>query len=516
MTNDTLFRKLLQNGIRKEDAEVLSETFNGLPYNLKPDQYADQFVEGMNSIAEALALKDTKTFFDAGGEPKSDPWVSIYEVMSQMVVQDNEDPLMAFSQAMAAYENDRTLQGAFTNAIGSRMTVIQKNEQSKGQRKNLKTKDYKKALKGLGYSFRMRELDNRLEVNQKPIEDHIEDTIVNAMVDRGFGVDHTKRTISELAGKNKYHPIKQYLDGLTWDGGSYIEKLGSYFNDAYGMFPTWLRKWLIGAVAKVYEAAQNPMLILDGKQGIGKSVFAMWLAGSIPEYFIEGAINTNDKDCQIRLINSWIWEVSELGTTTRKSDYEALKAFLTTRKVTVRKPYGKRDIERPALASFIGTINNSSGIFSDPTGSRRFLTSKLTDIVWDYSKDLSPNDVWAEAMAAYRDGEDWKLTPDEYKKSNEINTQYDVPDPVEGLIKKFFELDPSRDDWWIPTSDIVAVLKDPVKGGLRGNDKTIQMDLGKTMTRLGHESKRRYNSNSQSVAGYTGIKLNSVSPFTNP
>lgn len=128
------------------------------------------------------------------------------------------------------------------------------------------------------------------------------------------------------------------------------------------------------------------------------------------DYFIEAPINTDDKDSEIRLISAWIWEVSELGATTRKADYEALKAFLTTRKVTVRKPYGRHDISKPALASFIGTINNSSGIFSDPTGSRRFLVSKIEEINWDYSVSIDPTDVWAEAMAAYLAGESWKLT----------------------------------------------------------------------------------------------------------
>ena len=394
MTQNTLYDSLMQNGIQKEDAEQLSSAFsnNG---NLQ------DFMEGLERIGGVLALK-TSAHFKGGDKPKSEPWMSIYEYIALEVIQNNTAPLVAFSQALAAWEHDWDLQQAISNAAGYRMGIIQELEQKKGQRKVYQTKDYIKALKKLGYTFRMRELDNRIELNGNPIEDHIENEIVNSMVDHGFQVQMTIRVISEVAGKNKYHPIKNYLDSLTHDGGNYIEELASYFSDVYGMFPVWLRKWLIGAVAKVYEAAQNPMLVLDGPQGIGKSEFVRWLASPLTEYYIESPINTNDKDCYIRLISNWIWEVSELGTTTRKSDYEALKAFLTTRKVTVRKPYGKGDIERPALASFIGTINNSSGIFSDPTGSRRFLTSRIPTIVWDYSKDLEPDQIWAEAMAAYK------------------------------------------------------------------------------------------------------------------
>lgn len=506
--SDNLYKALLRNGINKDYAKNLSLTFSN-------NGSEKCFIDGLETIAEIAATKDTIALSDrlkTGSQPKAEPWTSIYKYIAREVIQNNKEAIKALSEALAPWEHDWDIQNAISKAIEYRMGVIDEHKKQKGRRREYQTKDYIKALKKLGYTFRMRELDDTIEVNQVPLTDHIEAKIINAMTDQSFQAIKTVRVITEMAGDTQYHPVKEYLNSLTYDGGDYIQVLSSYFNDQYGMFSTWIRKWLIGAVAKVYEAAQNPMLVLDGPQGIGKSEFARWLAKPLPEYFIEGSINTNDKDCNIRLISNWIWEVSELGVTTRKADYEALKAFLTTRRVIVRKPYGKRDINKPALASFIGTINNSSGIFSDPTGSRRFLTSKLTDIVWDYSKDLEPDQIWSEAMAAYKDGEIWQLTPDETNKSNAINTEYDVPDVIEGLMMKFFELDNTKDQWWIPTSDILAVLKDPLRGNLRGNDRSLAMDLGKTMTRLGHENKRRRNNTGQSVNGYTGIRLYSALP----
>ena len=178
----------------------------------------------------------------------------------------------------------------------------------------------------------------------------------------------------------------------------------------------------------------------------------------------------------------------------------------------MRKPYGKHDISKPALASFIGTINNSSGIFSDPTGSRRFLVSKIESITWSYAQEINPTDVWAEAMAAYLAGESWKLTRDEYVKSVQINEDYDVADPIEDLVKKYFDLDPTRDDWWIPTTDILAILQDPTQGALRGTSRGNAMGLAAVMTKLGHEKKRRMNTINQQVWGYTGIQLHSMIP----
>lgn len=506
--SDNLYKALLRNGINKGDAKNLSLAFSG-------SGPASDFIESLKIIGEILNIKAIPRlleYFKTGNKPKTEPWVSIYRCIEKEAKQNNENQLIAFSKALGVWDHDWDLQQAISSAAGYQMGVIQEQKELESQQERKKTKDYKKALKALGYTFRVCITNDTIEVNNQPITDFIEAKIVNAMTDLGFQTAKTIRVITEMSADTQYHPIRDYLDGLTYDGGDYIQALASYFNDEYGMIATWLRKWMIGAVAKVYEAGQNPMLVLDGPQGIGKSVFARWLAGPMKDYFIEGPINTNDKDCEIRLTSNWIWEVSELGTTTRKSDYEALKAFLTTNKVTVRKPYGKYDMTKPALASFIGTINNSSGIFSDPTGSRRFLTSKLIGIVWDYSKDLTPDQVWAEAAAAFKSGEAWQLTPDEIDKSNAINTEYDVPDVIEGLMMKFFELDNTKDQWWMPTSDILAILKDPLRGNLRGNDRSLAMDLGKTMTKLGHENKRRKNNTGQSVNGYTGVKIYSVLP----
>jgi hypothetical protein len=448
--------------------------------------------------------------------PTAEPWASIYQLMSQEMTQ-NVDPLNAFSSAMAAFDTDRDLQQAITNAIGYRMKVIQDFERQKGSKKRYKSKDYLLAFKQLGYSFRMNDIADKIEVNHIPITDEKAGEIRAKMRDAGFYRSHEMEDVYAWeASKNRYHPIKDYLLSITWDGKDYISQLASYFNDSYGMFTTWIRKWMIGACAKVFEAEQNPMLVLDGPQGIGKSEFARWLASPMPDYFLEAPINTDDKDSEIRLMSYWIWEVSELGATTRKADYEALKAFLTTRKVTVRKPYGRHDIIKPALASFVGTINNSSGIFSDPTGSRRFILSKIEDISWDYSSDLDPSDVWAEAMAAYLAGETWKLTRDEFIKSQQINEEYDVADPIEDLVKKFFDLDVARDDWWLPTSDILAILQDPTRGGLKGSTRGNAMGLAAVMTKLGHEKKKRVNNIGQKVWGYTGIQLHSSSPFSYP
>ncbi len=113
--------------------------------------------------------------------------------------------------------------------------------------------------------------------------------------------------------------------------------------------------------------------------------------------FVDSGISPDEKDCSLLALRAWTWEISELGATTRRADVEALKAFLSREQFTVRPAYGHYEIVKPALASFIGTVNNSTGIFSDPTGSRRFWAMTITRLDWSYSEHMDVHEVWAEA-----------------------------------------------------------------------------------------------------------------------
>ena len=248
--------------------------------------------------------------------------------------------------------------------------------------KRVLTADRIEALARLGYSFRLNDVDDSVDVNGVRISDPVRAEIHSKMRDLGFvGMVALEDAYMAEAYVNRYHPVREYLDSLKWDGEPHISTLATYFSNPDGAFPVWLRRWLIGSVAKVFAAEQNPMLVLDGPQGIGKSYFARWLC-PLPVYHLEDQVNTEDKDTEVRLMSKWIWEVGEVGRTMRKSDREALKFLISKRTVTVRKPYGHYDTVKPALASFIGTVNNEAGLLSDPTGSRRFLVCRIEEIEW--------------------------------------------------------------------------------------------------------------------------------------
>jgi hypothetical protein len=362
------------------------------------------------------------------------------------------------------------------------------------------------ALTKLGYSFRMNDCDDAIEVNGERLTDPLRAKIRKQMRGRGFKqMEALEDTYTAHAYDHRYHPIKERLQALTWDGQSHIAMLAAYFEEKHDgdVFYVWLRRWLIGAVAKVYNAEQTPMLVLDGPQDIGKSYFVSWLASPFPGYFYEGDINTEDKDAYVRLISKVVWEVGELGGTMRRQDREALKFFLTMRTVTVRKAYGRLDTVKPAMCSFIGTINNEGGFLSDPTGNRRFLVCHLTAIDWKYAGQIDAGQAWAEAHAAYLAGEPWRLTDEERKMAREINEEYEVVDPVESLLLKYFKVDPADESSWVASSDIMTVLE---ANGLRGNSKANYMALAGAMRKLGCSKEKGWTGNGQRVWGYRGVK----------
>lgn len=377
------------------------------------------------------------------------------------------------------------------------------------------TQDYLDALAHLGYSFRLNECGYAVEVNGIELTDGMAAKIRNQMRDAGFSRrNEVEDAYLADAWERRYHPLRAYLDNLTWDGKPHIATLANYVEDKHetvalngeqvSLFHLYMRRWMIGAVAKVYDQQQNMMLVLDGEQDIGKSFLAAWLCSGLPAYFLEGEIDPYDKDCQLRLTKALVWEVGELGATTRKADVEALKRFITTREITARPAYGRYDVRRWATASLIGTVNNDAGFLNDPTGSRRFMAVTLSALDWDYTK-LDPNQLWAEAVAAYRNGEPWRLEEAEKDVQRVTNKRYEMDDPIEEAILKYCTIthDPADDT-------LGADLFELVQARRRGmTARALQMAIATATKQLGIESERRYIGGVQQRC-YVGLKINPV------
>lgn len=345
--------------------------------------------------------------------------------------------------------------------------------------------DYRKAMIAMGYSFKLDLVDNSVYINGHPMNDIDEQELLFNLGNAGFGSrDKAVQAYTYEAKQHEFHPIQEYLKNLKWDGQDHIAKLASYFTDEEGVFAQWIRKWLIGSVAKVLPTPhgyQNRTLVLAGNQNAGKSFFVRWLASEVPDFHMEKSINPEDKDDYLRKINSWIWEVAELGATTRKADIEALKNFQSMEKVTVRKSYGRYDLNKPALANFIATVNNEgTGFLNDPTGNRRYMTCTIQNIDWSYAQEVSVSQVWAQAVALFENGEDWNLSDSEAQQATEVNNKYEVDNTVGQYISRLFDIDTNETDWIMPTTEIIDFLQKKVAVGY--TERAISMHISKYLT----------------------------------
>lgn len=385
---------------------------------------------------------------------------------------------------------------------------------------NPKTIDYRKAIRHLGYNLALNRLDNHIEVNGRHIDDILDAHIKSKLRDIGLkGEKAAGYAILIEADENGYHPIRQYLDNLPeWEGEDHINNFvqcylqeGTVAEGKKVEFATTvLTRWFIGAVAKAYlngsdkGGTRNFMMVWDGPQHIGKSFLARWLC-PLPDYFVEGPINPEDKDCQLRLCNKWIWEVAEVDATTKRADVAALKDFISRQEQTVRRAYGKYDMTKPALASMIGTINSDGGGFlRDTTGNTRFVTFKIEKIDHSYAQQVDINQLWSQAVGMFKAGEPWHLTKEEQALRDLINAEYEVEDYIELLLKDLFVIDPSTSDY----VTVSTLMKELETAGLKGSQQVNLKQLKMILTRLGCRHFRA--AGEGRPVAYRGIKAKSL------
>lgn len=373
---------------------------------------------------------------------------------------------------------------------------------------NSKTDDYINGMLANGTVLKMNEMSDRIEIETprglEAITDAQAAIILNRLRDCDLrGEQRMRDAMMELAHTNKYHPIREYLDNMKWDGNDHFSALMNKLEMSSQLAEIFWRKFLIGSIAKAIDSHQNFMLVLVGAQGKGKSRLVHWLC-PLKNLYNEGPVSPDNKDDLLMLLNTWLWEVAELDSTTRKADRSALKHFISLKNVKVRVPYGRYPIDKPAAASMIGTVNeDGTGFLNDPSGNRRFGVVQLVDIDWSYEK-IDTSQLWAQIYQAYKDGETWELTHHEKEIQNELNITYTMSTPIEELFLSYIEYDKSQPEKFMATMDILQALKNV---GLEGSQYNNNIALASLMTKLGIEKTRR-RVNGKSLNGYCGVWVN--------
>ena len=227
---------------------------------------------------------------------------------------------------------------------------------------------------------------------------------------RKYQVDFSDSNIEKAVGlrakNNPVHPVRDYLNGLSWDG---VERLDTLLMRYFGCTDTLYHRevlslWMIAAVARVFRPGikWDYVPVLGGQQGIGKTTFIRML-GRERWY---GELNSFEPKVAMEDINGrWIVEITELGATNR-NDLEQQKAFLSGQSTTTRVAYARHPVEYKRQCVFIGTTNQQEYL-KDSTGNRRWwpIDCKVTDFIDITRLESEIDQLWAEAKVRYeRDG----------------------------------------------------------------------------------------------------------------
>lgn len=216
--------------------------------------------------------------------------------------------------------------------------------------------------------------------------------------------------VEAVANGRAFHPVRDYLNGLRWDRRPRLDRWLTYYlgvDDAAYVRAVGTR-WMISAVARVFQPGckADCALILEGKQGIGKSTALKVLGG---EWFTDELADFGSKDAALQVRGVWIIEIAELATLGR-SEVGAIKAFMSRAVDRFRELYATRATETPRQCVFAGTSNTSEWQ-KDETGGRRFWPVVCTGIdVEALARDR--DQLWAEAKARFDGCEPWWLDDD--------------------------------------------------------------------------------------------------------
>jgi predicted P-loop ATPase len=211
--------------------------------------------------------------------------------------------------------------------------------------------------------------------------------------------------VQAVARDRSFHPVREYLAGLQWDGEPRIDHwLSEYLgaeNDEYSRAVG--ARWLIQCVARIYQPGckADSCLILEGEQGIRKSTALKTIS---QPWFTDEIADLGSKDAALQTRGVWVIEIAELDSMSR-GDVGRIKAFMSRGEDRFRPPFGKRTISSPRQCVFAGSVNHSSYL-RDETGARRFWPVACTVI--DIPRLESDRDqIWSEAVARYQDGAAW-------------------------------------------------------------------------------------------------------------
>lgn len=290
----------------------------------------------------------------------------------------------------------------------------------------------------------------------------------------------------EIAERNRYHPIRRYLNTLKWDG---IKRLDEWLIKTCGAEDNiYTRaigaKFLMAAVGRVYcpGIKFDNVLILEGEENIGKStVFRIlgepWFCDSVD-------LLQDDKQIIEKMQGHWFLEMAEL-VGMKDKDQEWVTSFLSRQIDVQRLSYERRAEKFKRQSVFCASSNKLAYLFRED-GNRRWWPVKCNQLDLSWLRE-NKEQLFAEAKIRLRNGENLFLNEAEFL-----------------FAKKVQSLKLSVNEVWMEVVDkyllgkdeitMREVLKDCLLLDLKDlNNVSFTMNVGRILKRLGFEKKQRRN-----------------------
>lgn len=227
-----------------------------------------------------------------------------------------------------------------------------------------------------------------------------------------------EKIVSDAAYDSSFHPVRDYLAGLVWDGepriNTWLARYGGAVDADEGSEKlTYLEAVsslvLIASVRRILHPGckYDEMLVLESQQGLSKSSALRALCPRDEWFSDDLPLNVDAKEIIERTLGKWIIEASDL-VGGRKADRDHLKSMLS-RQIDgpARMAYARIPVERPRQFVIIGTTN-SAEYLADSTGARRFWPVKVGR--FDVDGIIKDRDqLWAESVTREAAGESIRL-----------------------------------------------------------------------------------------------------------
>lgn len=257
------------------------------------------------------------------------------------------------------------------------------------------------------------------------------------------GKEKIADALTAVLTRHSYHPIRDYLSGLTWDG---VPRLDRIIIDYMGAEDSELnramsRKHFVAAVARVFNPGckYDYCLIMSGAEGIGKSTLLRVMGG---RWFNDSITTLEGKEGMEQLRRAWVVELGELSSI-KRSDVEQVKAHLSKQVDIYRAAYARRVLEHPRQCVFCGTTNEALFLKGD-TGNRRFWVIPVVAELrkyrdWNEAIRRDRDQLWAEAVHYYKQGEPIYLSEELEAQAKQRQQDFndDNDDPIVAMLDKY-------------------------------------------------------------------------------